>query len=35
MKLEKIKKGIDEYFEEQERLYPNRHKEIHKVSCKY
>jgi hypothetical protein len=33
-RLTKIKAGIDEWFAEQERLYPNAHKEIHKGCCK-
>lgn len=31
----KIPQSAVKYFEEQDRLYPNRHKEIHKGYCKW
>jgi len=33
-KLTKYHAGIEEYFEDLNRRYPDRHKQIHKICCK-
>lgn len=32
--MKQIKSGIEEYLSELDRKYPNRHRQIHKKSCK-
>lgn len=34
LRATKIKSSVDEYFEKMDRLYPDRHKVIHKGCCK-